>query len=326
MTTADLVRRLGLAGVLCAFAAPATPAARYPSRPIRLIAPFPSGGMLDVVAHLVARKLADGMRTSVVVDNRPGANGVLGAERVARANPDGYTALFATGSFSSNVAVHRDLPYDAERDLAPVTQIARSYGLILVVHPEVPARSLKDMIALAKAGPGKLSLASSSAGSLTHLAGEYLKFATDINLIQATNKPSSRALNDVLGRRADMAFASAVLAQPLIRAARLHAIAITGSTRTPALPDIPTFKESGYPDFEITGWYGLWFTGGTPHAIVTRTCAEVIRFIGEPQTRARLSELGLVGVGSTPEEFARFIADDIALKKRIASRIGLRQR
>ncbi|MCC6534975.1 MAG: tripartite tricarboxylate transporter substrate binding protein [Burkholderiales bacterium] len=298
---------------------------RYPSRPIRLIAPFASGGTLDVMVRLVAQKLGEGLGANVVIDNRPGANGIIGTELVARATPDGYTALFTTGSFTSNVAVYRKLPYDAQRDFAPVSQVARSYGLILVVHPDVPARSVKELITLAKAQPGKLSFASSGVGNLTHLTGEYLKVVAGIDLAHVPYKGSAPAMNDVLGKRVDMTFVSTVFVQPFIKAGRVQPIALTGATRTPVLPDVPTFKESGYPDFDLTGWYGLWFTGGTPRQIVQRTHAEAAKFITTADAKKRLDELGLVAVGSTPEEFSRFIAEDIALNKSIVARVGLPQ-
>ena len=303
--------------------AAASTADNYPSRPIRLIAPFASGGTLDVMVRLVADKLGQGLGANVVVDNRPGANGIVGTEMVARANPDGYTALLTTGSFTSNVAVYRKLPYDAQRDFAPVTEIARSYGLILVVHPDVPARSVKELIALAKANPGKLTFASSGTGNLTHLTGEYLKFAAGIDITHVAYKGSAPAMNDVLGKRIDMTFVSTVFVQPFIKAGRVQPIALTGATRTPVLSDVPTFRESGFPDFDMTGWYGLWFTGGTPRTIVNRAQAEVAKFINQAEAKKRLDELGLVAVGSTPEQFAKFIADDIALNRNIVTRVGI---
>jgi tripartite-type tricarboxylate transporter receptor subunit TctC len=313
-----------LVGVVpLAWAGIATGADAYPSRPIRLIAPFASGGTLDVMVRLVADRLAAGLGANVVVDNRPGANGIIGTETVARASPDGHTALITTGSFTSNVAVYRKLPYDAQRDFAPVTQIARSYGLILVVHPDVPARNVKELIALARSQPGKLGFASSGVGNLTHLTGEYLKVVAGIDLNHVPYKGSAPAMNDVLGKRVEMTFVSTVFVQPFIKSGRVFPIALTGATRTPVFPDVPTFKEAGFPDFDLTGWYGIWLTGGTPHAIVRRLQSEVARFLTDADVRKRIDELGLVPVGSTAEEFARFIADDIALNKRIVQRVGM---
>jgi tripartite-type tricarboxylate transporter receptor subunit TctC len=322
------MRVLGLAMRLAAAAwtacaVPAAAAEAYPARPIRLVAPFAPGGTLDVMVRLVAQKLGEGLGTSVVIDNRPGANGILGTEIVARAMPDGYTGLLTTGSFTSNVAVYRQLPYDAQLDLTPVTQIARSYGLILVVHPEVPARSIKELVALAKAHPGKLAFASSGVGNLTHLTGEYLKALAGIDIAHVPYKGSAPAMNDVLGRRVEMIFVSTVFVQPYIKAARVYPLALTGPTRSPVLPDVPTFREMGYPELTLTGWYGLWFSGGTPRPIVQRTQGQVVKFLDSAEVKRRLDELGLVGVGSSPEEFTRFIAEDIALNKAIVTRIGL---
>ena len=275
------------------------------------------------MVRLVAQKLGEGLGTSVVIDNRPGANGIVGTETVARASPDGYTALFTTGSFTSNVAVYRQLPYDAQLDLTPVTQVARSYGLILVVHPDVPARSVKELVALARAHPGKLAFASSGVGNLTHLTGEYLKVLAGIDITHVAYKGSAPAMNDVLAKRVEMSFVSTVFVQPFVKTARVHALALTGPTRSPVLPEVPTFREMGYPDLILTGWYGLWFSGGTARGIVQRTHAEVAKFLASAEVRRRLDELGLVGVGSTPDDFARFIAEDIALNKSIVARVGL---
>jgi tripartite-type tricarboxylate transporter receptor subunit TctC len=315
--------RLALAMTLAASTSTLWAADSYPVRPIRLIAPFASGGTLDVTVRLVAQKLSDGLGTNVVVDNRPGANGIIGTELVARATPDGYTALLTTGSFTSNVAVYRKLPYDAQKDFAAVSEIARSYGLILVVHPGVPARSVKELVALAKAQPGKLGFASAGVGNLTHLTGEFLKALAGIDLKHIPYKGSAPAMNDVLGKRVEMTFVSTVFVQPFITSGRVHPIALTGAIRTPVLPDVPTFKESGYPEFNLTGWYGLWFSGGTPHAIVQRVQAEVAKLVALPDVRKRLDELGLVAVGSTPAEFEKFIAEDIALNRSIVARVGM---
>jgi tripartite-type tricarboxylate transporter receptor subunit TctC len=313
-----------LAALLIGAAGSAAAADSYTSRPIRLVAPFASGGTLDVMVRMVAQKLGEGLGANVVVDNRPGANGIIGTEVVARSTPDGHTGLLTTGSFTSNVAVYQKLPYDAQRDFAPVTQIARSYGLVLVVHPDVPARSVAELVTAAKAQPGKLSFASSGVGNLTHLTGEYLKVLAGIDIAHVAYKGSAPAMNDVLGKRVDMTFVSTVFVQSFIKAGRVHPIALTGPTRAPVLPDVPTFKEAGYPDFDLTGWYGLWFTGATPHAIVERTHAAVARFLATADVKRRLDELGLVGVGSTPEEFAAFIDRDIALNRRIVTKIGLK--
>jgi tripartite-type tricarboxylate transporter receptor subunit TctC len=322
MQVVRFTARFALAvGMACAVQACAADV--YPSRPMRLVAPFSAGGTLDVMVRLVAQKLGEGLGTSVIIDNRPGANGITGTEIVARASPDGYTGLFTTGSFAANVAVYRYLPYDAQLDLTPVTQVARSHGLILVVHPDVPARSVKELVALARAHPGKLSFASSGMGNLTHLSGEYLKVLAGIDLAHVAYRGSAPAMNDVLGKRVEMAFVSTVFVQPFVKAARVHPLALTGPTRSPVLPEVPTFREMGYPDLTLTGWYGLWYSGGTPRPIVQRTQVEVAKFLATAEVRRRLDELGLVGVGSTPDEFTRFIADDIALNKSIVARIGL---
>jgi tripartite-type tricarboxylate transporter receptor subunit TctC len=195
---------------------------------------------------------------------------------------------------------------------------------VLVVHPGVPAKSVRELVALAKSRPGKLAFASAGFGNLTHLAGEFLNVVAGINIAHVPYKGSALAMNDVLGKRVDMSFVSTVFVQPFIKAGRVQPIALTGPTRAPVLPDIPTFKEAGYPEFELTGWYGLWLTGATPAAIVNRIHAEVAKFLVTAEVRARLDELGLVAVGSTPAEFARFVAQDIAFNRDIVRRIGLK--
>jgi tripartite-type tricarboxylate transporter receptor subunit TctC len=299
--------------------------ADYPTRHIRLIAPFTAGSTLDIMARVVAEHLGVGLGHNVVVDNRSGANGVIGIDLVAKSQPDGYTMLITTGSFTGNIVLYKKLPYDGVRDFAPITQVARSYGLALVVHPSLPAQSVKELVALAKSRPGKLSYGSSGAGNITHLVAELFNTLAGIKIEHVPYKGSGPALTDVLGRQIEMTFVSTVFVQPFIKDGRVRVLALTGPERSPVLPDVPTFKELGYPGLVMTGMYGLWFPARTPRARVNRIQSEIRKAIAAPDMKARLDDLGLVGVGSTPAEFAKFIQEDIDFQNDIMKRAGIPQ-
>lgn len=299
------------------------PAVNYPSRPIRMIYPFTAGSTVDVMARVVQDQLTQRLNQNIVADSRPGANGIIGTEIVARARPDGYTMLITTGSFTGNVVATKKLPYDPVRDFAPITQIARSYGLLLVVNPAVPAQSIKELVAFAKANPDKLSYASSGVGNMTHLVGELLNTMAGIQIKHVPYKGSAPALTDVMGRQVDMTFISTVSVMPFIKSGRVKPLALTGGDRSPVVPQVPTFKEIGYPDFEMTGWYGLWFPAKTPAPVVARINAEMKKAVASPEMKARLDELGLIGVASSPPEFAKYLQEDLALQLRIAKKAGI---
>lgn len=318
-----------LIGFMSAFAAsaqrPQAASEAYPTRHIRLIAPFSAGSTLDIMARLVAERLAAGLGHNVVVDNRPGANGIVGIDLVAKSPPDGHTMLITTGSFIGNIVLYRKLPYDGVRDFAPITQVARSYGLVLVVHPGVAAKDVKDLVALAKSRPGKLSYGSSGAGNITHLIAELFNAAAGTQIQHVPYKSSGQALTDVLGRQIEMTFVSTVFVQPFIKDGRVRPLGLTGPERSPVLPDLPTFKELGLGDVIMTGIYGLWFPAQTPAARVNRMHAEAQKMVAASDMKAKLEEFGLVGVASTPAEFRKFIQEDITLQARIVKRAGIAQ-
>lgn len=295
----------------------------YPSRPIRLLAPFTAGSTVDVMARVVQEQLTSRLGQNLVIDNRPGANGIIATDMVAKARPDGYTMLISTGSFTGNVIATKKLPYDTVRDFAQITQIARSYGLMLVVHPGVAAQSIKELVALAKANPRKMGYASSGVGNMTHLVGDLLNVLAGIELTHVPYKGSAPALTDVVGRQIDMTFISTVSVMPFIKAGRVRALALTGGDRSPVMPQVPTFKEIGYPDFEMTGWYGLWFPAKTPQPMVARINAEIKKAVVSVEMRTKLDELGLIAVASTPAEFAKFLQEDLTLQQRIAKKAGI---
>ena len=295
----------------------------YPNRPIRMVVPFAGGGTIDVMARLLADNLGAALGQNLIVDNRPGANGLIGSEQVAKAPKDGYTILLMTGSHTSNVPLYRKLPYDAVRDFAPITQIARSYGLVLAVSPGFVAGNIRELVALAKAQPGKLSYASAGIGNLTHFAPELFNSMAGIDIVHVPYKGSAQALNDVIGRQVEMTWVSTVFVQPFVKSGRVKGLALSGAKRTPVLPEIPTMQEEGFTGFDLPGWYGIWFPAGTPRERVTRISSEVAKFIARPELKQRFDELGLVGVASSPEEFAAFIDRDIALMTRIARQARL---
>jgi tripartite-type tricarboxylate transporter receptor subunit TctC len=295
----------------------AVAAEKYPARPIRMIAPFTAGSTLDIFARVIADTLGAPLGETIVVDNRAGANGVIGAELVAKAPPDGYTMLLTTGSFTGNIVFRKQLPYDGQRDFAPITQVAQSYGLVLVTNKALPAHDVKELVALAKSKPGKLTYASSGFGNITHVVAEMLKSAAGIDLVHVPYKGSGPALTDVIAGQVDMTFVSTVAIQSYIKDGRVRPIALTGSVRAPVLPDVPTFKEEGLPQVEMTGWYGLWFPAHTPAERIDRIQGEIAKAVKSPRMHARLNDFGLVAVGSTPAEFAKFLKEDLELQSRI---------
>jgi tripartite-type tricarboxylate transporter receptor subunit TctC len=289
----------------------------YPSKPIRVIVPFSPGGPIDVLGRLLTQKLTEMLGVSVILDNRPGANGIIGTELVARSPRDGYTMLFTTGSHSANVSIYKKLPYDSLRDFAPITLIARGYGQVLVVHPAVPVKTVKDLVALAKKQPGKLNYASAGVGNATHLAAELLLSAARIEVTHVPYKGGGPALNDVLAGQIDMMFPSVAQIAPFIKDGRVRAVAISGPTRAPIIPEVPTYEESGYPGVVFAGWQGLWFPAGTPGERVHRMQNEIAKALANPEFKKRIDDIGLAPVGNTPEAFAAFLEGDIALHAKI---------
>ena len=312
--------RAWTASLLVAVALPAAAQRvdEYPSRPIRVIVPFTPGGPTDVMGRIISAKLTDIFGVSVLIDTRPGANGIIGTEVVARSPKDGYTILYTTGSHAANATMYRKLPYDTVRDFLPITQLLRTYGQILVVHPSVPARSVKELIALAKANPGKLNFASAGVGNATHMAAELLFSAAGVTATHVPYKGAGIAMNDVLSGQIEMMFVAAAQGTPFIKSGRVRALGISGPKRNPALPDLPTFEEAGYQGVVFTGWHGWWFPAGTPRERALRMQKEVANVLYAPEMKPRLDELGVVPVASTPDEFAKFVEQEIDLHARIA--------
>ncbi len=297
-----LTRRLFAAAGLV-LAAGLAQAQAWPSKPIRLVVPFPPGGIVDTVARQLQPRLQTALGQTIVIDNRGGAGGTVGVGEAVRAAPDGHTLVMVFDAFATYPLVYPKLGYDIQRDLQPVTQIA-SNPLVLVVNPAVPAQNLKELVALAKKSPGRLNFASVGAGSSNHLTGELFKSVSGTFITHIPYRGGGPAQQDLLGGQVEMMFLSAVLAQPHVKAGKLRALAQTGAQRVPAYADTPTVAESGYPGFAVNSWVGLLAPAGTPRPVVERLQAEVKKILDSPDFAARLAEQGLSGIGNTPEQFA----------------------
>jgi tripartite-type tricarboxylate transporter receptor subunit TctC len=278
-------------------------AEEYPNKPVKLITPYPPGGPTDVLARAVSQKLSERLGQPIIIDNRPGASGMIGADLVAKAAPDGYTLLANASIHVINPSLYKNPPYDAIKDFAPVGQIAE-VPLVLVVSPALGVKTVKELIAKAKTMP--LNFASSGNGSAPHLAGEGFKIATGADMLHIPYKGSGPAITDLMGGQVNLMFDSLPSSMPYIKSGRIIAIAVTTKTRTSALPNVPTVAESGVPGFDVSTWYGIWAPAATPPALVHRISADLAAVVRMPEIRARLAELGAEPVGSTPEEFAAY--------------------
>jgi tripartite-type tricarboxylate transporter receptor subunit TctC len=279
----------------------------YPNKPVRIVVPFSPGGSTDVTARLVAQKLSDAWRQQVIVDNRAGAGGNIGAEAVARAAPDGYTLLLATtGVMSSNHRLYRSLAFDALRDFAPVTQIG-ALPLILIIHPSLPAKSVKELIAIARAAPGQLSYASSGVGSATHMTSELFRMMARVEILHVPYKGSGQAMTDLIGGQVGIAFDQITSSLPQVQAGKLRALAVTSAKRFPTVPNLPSVAEAGVPGYESVSWNGLAAPANTPREIVNRIQGDVAAALKTADMKDRFFKDGIEPVGSTPEQFAAHI-------------------
>ena len=286
------------------------PAASYPSKQIRLVVGFAPGGATDIVARLVAQKLQEAWGQPVVVDNKPGGGSNIGGEFVAKAAPDGYTLLLGTIANATNMSIYKDMPYDTLRDFAPITQ-TMSAPSVLVVSPSVPAGNLKELIALAKAQPGKLTYASSGAGGSPHLAGELLKMRGGIDIVHVAYKGAAPALVDVVSGTVTMGFKTALSAIPHMQTGKLKPIAVAATKRLPAIPNVPTMAEAGLPDFEVSSWNGVLAPAKTPPAIVAKLHREIVRILGLEDVKKNFAAQAAEPVGNTPEQFRAYIQAEI---------------
>lgn len=297
----------------------------YPNKPVRLVAPFVPGGPTDIVARVVAQKLGQNLGQNVVVDNRGGAGGAIGCEIVAKSAPDGYTLMIgSSGNLAVAPALFARLSYDPAKDFQPITQTTAG-PQIVVVHPSFAAKSVQELIALARANPGGLNYASGGAGTTTHLGPELFKSMTGIDIVHVPYKGTGQALTDVLSGQVQMMMMSSLLpAMPHVKTGRLRGLAVTSLQRTAALPDIPTMAESGVPGFETTSWHGLVVPARTPKAIIARLHAEMVKMLNQPEVKALFLNQGMETVGSSPEEFAAYIRHETEKWTKVIRAIGLK--
>ena len=303
-----LVRK-ALALLLVACCAQAAVAQDYPSKPVKLVVPFPPGGSVDLVARLVGKSLQDSLKQPFVVDNKPGASGNIGAAFVAASPPDGYTLLVGSaGVFAANQYLYANPPLDPQKAFAPIMRIVDQPN-ILVVSPQSPAHSVKELIALAKARPGKVSFGSASVGSAQHFASEIFMQQAGVQMLHVPYKGGAPALTDLMGGQIDMLFDTSPTALPYVKSGKLRALAITSSQRSPLLPDVPTMKEAGLPAFEVVTWTGIAAPAGTPQPVIDKINAAIKAALGGELSR-QLAETSLIPVGDTPAAFREFIRKD----------------
>ena len=302
-------RRWALAIVMVCVA-PGAFAQAYPNHVIRLVVPFPAGGTTDILARAAAQKLTESLGQPVVVDNRPGAGGNIGADVVAKSAPDGYTLLMGTvGTHAINPSLYTKMPYDHVKDFVPVVLVA-GVPNVLVVNPSVPVNSVADLIKLAKSKPGAINFASSGSGTSIHLSGELFKTMAGVDMTHVPYKGSAPALTDLIGGQVQVMFDNLPSALPQIKGGKLRAIAVTSLKRAPVLPDVPTISESGLPGFEASSWFGVLAPAGTPAPIVARLNSEVNKWLQSPEAREQLLAQGAVAAGGTPEQFAAHIRSE----------------
>lgn len=323
LKAARRILAVALASIGATVAAPLVHAQTYPSKPIRLILPFPAGGPTDILGRILGQKLSEQLGQPVVQDNRPGAGGNLGAEQVAKAPADGYTLLLSSPSVSISPSLYKKLNYDPQKDLAPISLVA-GIPNVLLVHPSVPAKTLREFVQLAKSRPGKLNFGSGGAGTTNHLASELLKTLTKIDMVHVPYKGSNQAMLALLSGEVDMVVIAVPPAIPQIEAGRVRALAVLNEKRVPTLSNVPTSKEAGIDHFVVSVWYGILAPGGTPREIVSRLNAELGKIANAPDARERLAAAGIEPLHSTPEHFASFIRSETTRYAQVIRNAGIK--
>jgi tripartite-type tricarboxylate transporter receptor subunit TctC len=316
------MRRAACFACALSLAHPAIAAGAYPNRPVRLICPSVPGGTTDLTARIVAQKLSEDWRYQVIVDNRGGASGVIGTELAARAAPDGHTMLLGT---MSNLAVNpafSKVPYDPVKDFAPVSLVVTAPQL-LAVHPQLPAKTTRELIALAKAKPGQYAYASSGAGSTPHIAIELFKLMAGIDVLGVQYKASGPAITELISGQVQMMMTGVLALSPHVKAGRVRALAITSSKRNAALPDLPTVAESGVPGFDVQVWFAVFMPAGTPRQFIADTNGRIRKMLEAPELRARLIGQGADPQSSTPEELGALVKNDVARWVKVVKATGL---
>lgn len=303
---------------------PRADAAKYPSKVVRMTVGYAPGGAVDVSARILAQKMTEVLGQNVVVENRPGADGNLASDLVAKSPPDGHTLAYVSAGHTMNPAMYpKSLPYHPVRDFAPVSMLAAG-AQTLVVNPSLPVKTVKELVALARAKPGSINFASSGYGGPMHLAGELLKSTASINIVHVPYKGGGPAVNDVIAGQVEMTFVGAPASLPHVRSGRLRLIAVSTAKRMTTLPDTPTVAESGYPGFDIPAYYSLLAPAGTPPAIVNRLHSELARIVHQKEIRDRFATFGVEPVGNTPEQLTAFMTADVAKWSKLVQSLGLK--
>jgi tripartite-type tricarboxylate transporter receptor subunit TctC len=313
-----------IATCLFLFAPPLHAADSYPVKPVRFVITFPPGGPTDTIVRLIGQRLTDAWGHPMILDNRGGAGGIVGTEIVARAAPDGYSFLVGTaGGMTINPALQPKLPYDPFRDFAPVGMLVNN-PQILVAHPAVPAKSLKELVALAKAKPGQLNFASAGTGTATHLGLELLKITAGLDAVHVPYKGGAPAVTDLIGGQVQLLWVSIPSVLPHVKSGRLRALAVSTAKRSASAPDIPTVAESGYPGFEYSNWNALFAPAKTPSAIVTKVNGAIVKVLGEAEIAQKLSSQGADPAPGSPEDLARYMRTDFERWKKVIRNAGIK--
>ena len=326
MNRSSFARALGGAAVALAAAlslpcATAQPA--WPNKPVKLVVPSTPGGPLDTVARAMAPRLGELLGQPVVIENKPGAGTNIGTEFVARSPADGYTILSTTLAITLNPSLYASVPYDTVRDFAPITQAA-SVTNLLVVHPDVPARNVNELIDFMRRHPGKLSAATGGVGVAGHMAAELFKRAAKVDMTVVPYKGAAQAVNDLLGGQVSLAFEAAIVELPHVQAGKLRALAVTSSRRSSLLPELPTIAEAGLPGYETVNWYGFLAPAGTPRPVIDRLHRDIVRTLNDPAVKQKLASLGAEVIGNTPQEFADNIRTELERWRTVVKDSGIR--
>jgi tripartite-type tricarboxylate transporter receptor subunit TctC len=298
--------------------------AQYPAKPVRIVVPYPPGGTSDILARLIGAKLADSLGQPFPVENRPGASGAIGSQVVAKAAPDGYTLLLGTASTHGvNSAIQKSLPYDAIKDFSPITVVGGTPNVILV-HPDIAAKSLAELLALARSKPGRLNFGSTSLGGTPHMSAELLKMMTCVDIVHVPYKGAGPMLADLIGGQVQIGFDNLPSSTGHIRSGKVRALAVTTPKRWPGSPEIPTVAESGVPGYEVSGWFGLLAPGGTPRPVVDTLYRAISAALKLPEMQKQMLELGAEPGGNAPDDFARQIAAEIEKWKKVVAATGVK--
>ena len=295
----------------------------YPNKPVRIVVPFAPGGGTDLSARIVAQKLTESLGANFVVDNRPGAAGIVGTEAVAKSKPDGYALLVVSSSHAMNPAMYSKLPYDTARDFVPVSLLLSGPTLV-VAHPSLPAKNARELIALAKAKPGVLTFASAGHGTPPHMAGELFKSLAKIDILHIPYKGNGPAYTDLMAGQVSLMFPNIATSLPYVKTGRMRSIGVGSKQRSQIAPDIPTVHESGLPGYEMGSWFGLLAPAGTPAAVITRLQQEIAKIFKMPDVREKLFAQGVEPVGSTPQEFASFLQNETTVWAKVIRSSGLK--